>query len=560
MHLAGITRFQRAVTIGLIGLLWLSPIFLFAKEPNDEDFDEQWYLEQVDSTGAWDDETGSSNVVIAVLDTGVFLEHPDLQPNIWQNDGEIPDNGIDDDGNGFIDDISGWDFVDEDNDANPDVSADADVSAISHGTVIAGIIGAQGNNAEGVTGVMWDVEIMSVRMLDKDGVGSSIDAASAVYYAIDNGADVINLSFSGEVNDPKLKEAIGEAYDAGVVVVAALGNESKNVDNNPVYPACYKNGSEDWVIGVAATTKDDKKSTFSNYGKNCTDISAPGESMYNVQYYELGTSDDAYAGGWSGTSVASPVVAGAAGLLLSAYPSLTPEDVRTVLKLSVDPLNNGEFVNRLGAGRLNIETALSVAASFVDEEDESDEDEDEDEGDEVLDPLLVVEAGEGVSPVTGEPEEVTEVYSGDYITSPSYSTVYYVTQDGARRPFMDAKTFFTYEDSFDAVKEVTDATLPELSFAGLMLPKAGVVLVKIQSASTVYALAENSDDPFAPALREIETEEIANALYGSNWADYVIDVESTFFGKFASEDPMEDDEDVDKTIMKTRAELTALAQ
>ncbi len=539
--------------IGLIALLWLSPIFLFAKEPDDEHYDEQWYLDQVDAPIAWDQETGSSKIVIAVLDTGVSLEHPDLEPNLWENNDEIADNGKDDDGNGFIDDKYGWDFVDDDNDPNPDASADADPDAISHGTVIAGIIGAQADNEEGVAGVMWNVEIMAVRMLNKNGAGNSTDAADAVDYAVENGADVINLSFAGDANDPKLRDSIEDAYNAGVVVVAALGNDGKSTDRNPVYPACYKNGSTDWVIGVAATTKTDKKSTFSNFGQDCTDLSAPGEDMFSTDYYDEDDSEDAYTGGWAGTSVSSPVVAGAVGILLSAYPSLTPEEVRLSLELSVDPLQAPEFINKLGAGRLNIQSALEMAANYADEEDEEDEEE-EPSGD------VVVEAGEGVSPVTGEAEAISSVNAGDYITSPSYSTVYYVTEDGERRPFMDTNTFFTYEDSFDLVKEVTDATLPELTFGQLMLPKEGVVLVKIQSTPTVYALGENDGDAFAPALREIETEELAIELYGSDWADYVIDVQSTFFSKFGSDDPMEEGETVDKTIMKTRAELSALAQ
>jgi hypothetical protein len=537
-------RFDRAVTIGLIGLLWLSPVFLFAREPDDEHYDEQWYLGQVDAPEAWDEVTGSSKIIIAVLDTGVSLDHPDLAPNIWENNNEIADNGVDDDNNGFIDD----------EDPNPDASVDADPDAISHGTVIAGIIGAQGNNEEGISGVMWNLEIMAIRMLNKDGSGNSIDAAKAVDYAVENGADVINLSFSGDVDDPRLRSAIEDAYNAGVVVVAALGNEGKNIDNNPVYPACYKSGSEDWVIGVAATTKDDKKSTFSNFGKTCTDLSAPGEDMFSVDYYDPDDPDDPYIGGWAGTSVASPVVAGAAGLLLSAYPDLTPEEVRLSLELSVDPLNAPEFVNSLGAGRLNIEYALEVASNYSDQDEGEDEGEDSEEGE------LVVEEGEGTSPVTGEVQDVDNVYAGDYITSPSFATVYYVTTDGERRPFMDTNTFFTYEDSFDAVREVSDATLPELSFGQLMLPKEGVILVKIQSTPTVYALGENDDDAFAPALREIETEELAIDLYGANWADYVIDVQSTFFGKFGTGDSMEEGESVDRSLMKTRAELSALAQ
>ena len=165
----------------------------------------------------------------------------------------------------------------------------------------------------------------------------------------------------------------------------------------------------------------------------------------------------------------------------------------------------------------------------------------------------------GTSPVTGEEESISSVSVGDYITSQSFSTVYYITEDEERRPFMDTNSFFTYQDSFDVVKEVTDATLPEFSLGSPMLPKTGVVLVKIQSDSTVYALGENDDDAFSPLLREIGSEELAIDLYGSAWADYVIDVEATFFPRFGSGDEMDEDDDVDTSIMKTRAKLAQLA-
>src|SRR3989339_454561 len=148
--------------IGLTAVLWSSPILVFAQEPNDKYYDEQWYLEHVSAPQAWEEETGSSKIVIAVLDTGISFEHPDLKTNLWKNDGEVADNGVDDDENGFVDDAFGWDFVDDDNDPGPDASEDANPDAVSHGTVIAGIIGAQGDNRTGVSGVMWDVEIMNV--------------------------------------------------------------------------------------------------------------------------------------------------------------------------------------------------------------------------------------------------------------------------------------------------------------------------------------------------------------------------------------------------------------
>ncbi len=142
------------------------PAFVFAEDPNDVLYDEQWYLEQINAPEAWDTETGSDEIIIAVLDTGVDLDHPDLVSNLWKNVGEISRNSIDDDKNGYIDDVFGWDFVNFDNMPIPDTSVGASDEAVSHGSLIAGIIGAQGDNEIGVAGINWDIKIMSVRILD----------------------------------------------------------------------------------------------------------------------------------------------------------------------------------------------------------------------------------------------------------------------------------------------------------------------------------------------------------------------------------------------------------
>jgi large repetitive protein len=518
------------ITKLIAALLFISmcPLSVFAETPNDPEYSEQWYLGMVDAPEAWDIETGDDDIVVAVLDTGVDLDHPDLEDNIWVNADEVPDNGIDDDGNGYVDDYYGWDFVDDDSTPIPDVSSGANEDAISHGTVIAGIIAAVGDNNEGLTGVVWDAQIMAVRMLDKVGSGNSVDAREAIEYAVENGADVINLSFSGTTNDPALKAAVQEAYNNGVVIVAALGNDGVSVNDNPVYPACYRNGANDWVIGVAASNKYDKHSLFSNYG-NCADLSAPGEEMYGLFYYDPANGfTDPYGDDWAGTSVASPVVAGAAALLLSKYPSLDPAAIRNILKLSVDPMAlSGVYRGQFGAGRLNLNQAVEMAASYASEADDSDSSDD---------------------------SEFTETY----ITSPSFSTVYYITEGGARRPFMNTDAYFSWSDTFGDIEEVLDGDLADYAIDGIMLPRAGVVLVKIQSDPSVYML-EEGDDQLVPVLRKIATEEIAIEMYGSNWADYVIDVEPTFFNKFESGDEVDEAIPVDKSIMKTRAQLAALA-
>ncbi len=348
---------------------------VFAKLSTDPLLLEQWYLEKIQAFEAWDSQTGSDEIIVAVLDTGLDLDHPDLKDNIWVNTEEIPGDGIDNDKNGFIDDVNGYDFVDGDASPVPQIEgAGVSVDAVAHGTLIAGIIGAVANNNEGITGINWNVKLMSVRMLDKEGIGESNHAKEAVEYAIANGAKVINLSFTGYDHDPSFEQVVKKAYEAGVVVVAAVGNEEGGVDldEKPIYPACY--GGErgkDWVIGVASTDFQDVRSSFSNYGSGCVDIAAPGEDIFGTVFQQDGSQNFSkafYESGWGGTSMASPMVAGAAALLLGAYPSLTPAEVKIVLQLSVDPVtSSGDSKGKLGAGRLNVNKALSIASSFASE-------------------------------------------------------------------------------------------------------------------------------------------------------------------------------------------------
>jgi subtilisin family serine protease len=348
---------------------------VLALTPSDEFLNDQWYLHNIDAYTAWDTSTGDGSVIVAVLDTGIDLDHPDLKENIWENVGEVEGDGMDNDGNGWVDDFNGYDFVDEDGSPIPNQSdSPADEGAVSHGTVIAGIIGAVGDNNQGIAGIVWDVQLMSVRILDNQGIGDSNLARQGVEYAVANGADVINLSFTGFDFDDALRRAIEEAYEAGVVVVAAMGNADDgglDIDLSPIFPACFgERADEDWILGVAATDENDVKADFSNYGAECTDISAPGEDIFSAVYQDddwMLVNDGLYQEGWSGTSMASPMVAGAAALLKSAYHSLTPDDIHSLLRLSVDPVvATGAAQGKMGAGRLNIATALSLAPLFAD--------------------------------------------------------------------------------------------------------------------------------------------------------------------------------------------------
>lgn len=340
---------------------------LQARTPNDNFFGDQWYLDRIGADGAWDVVTGDDDLIIAILDTGFDLDHPDLEANLWINEAEIPANNLDDDGDGFIDDVAGWDFVDDDAVPEPEEPATPESGAMTHGTLIAGLIAAETNNRIGYSGVLWEADIMPLRVLNENGVGDENTTAAAVDYAVANGAKVINMSFAGTATGYKLRTAVRRAYEAGVVVVAALGNDSENLDITPAYPACYQSEITDWVLGVSATGLNDEETDFTNYGASCADLSAPGVDIAGLNYVSPNAAnEEAYGGPWNGTSMSSPLVAGAAGLLLAKYPTLTPAQVFTILKLSVDPITDTlSGAGSIGVGRLNIEQALNLAPAFV---------------------------------------------------------------------------------------------------------------------------------------------------------------------------------------------------
>ena len=225
----------------------------------------------IDAPEAWDITTGSSDVIIAVIDSGVDYNHPDLSANIWSNTGEIANNGIDDDGNGYIDDVRGWDFVDDDN--NPMDSND-------HGTHVAGTIAAKGNNATGITGVCWTAKIMPLRAGNAYGQLSTSAIILAINYARINGAKVINASYGGGPLSISVKNAIIAAGNAGILFVAAAGNAGTDNDTAPFYPSSYDVSN---IISVAATDQDDAKASFSNYGAVSVDVGAPGNNIYSAQ-------------------------------------------------------------------------------------------------------------------------------------------------------------------------------------------------------------------------------------------------------------------------------------
>jgi hypothetical protein len=328
--------------------------------PEDEpSYADQWSLENTGQTGgtpdadidaaaAWGVTTGAG-VVVAVIDSGVEPTHPELGAQLWENPGETL-NGVDDDGNGYIDDITGWDFYDLDNDPSPvGVSAED-----AHGTLVAGVIAAEVNGA-GITGVAPDAKIMNLRACD-NGACYSFDAYRAILYAADMGADIINLSFGGPVpedeGDPALETAIGYAEAKGVLVVTAAGNTEpeKIPQGEMMVPSelAYPNN-----LAVAATDHNDDLADFSFYSENI-DIAAPGVAV-------LSTSISGYDS-VSGTSFSAPLAAGVAALLLSADPGLGYAGVMEKLKALAD--HPSALIGTVESGRLNAGRALGH--KFVD--------------------------------------------------------------------------------------------------------------------------------------------------------------------------------------------------
>ena len=332
--------------------------------PNDPSFNTKWGLHNTGQSGgtvdadmdapeAWDISTGSSNVILAVADSGVMTDHEDLAANIWQNPGETGldshgrdkrTNGLDDDGNGLDDDVVGWDFANNDN--TPD-------DLLGHGTHVAGIVGAVGNNGKGIAGVCWNVRIIAMTIGE---LTFHSDAASAVTYAADHGARAFNASWGGPDYSQALYDAIRYAgtNGLGMVVSCASGNDSIDVDPVDDYPMGY---DLDNIIGVASTDRNDGLSSFSNYGATKVDVGAPGSdinSTMNTGGYE--TQD--------GTSMAAPQVTGACGLLLSLNPSLTAVQLKQRLVETVDPLSSlrGKCVS---GGRVNVHKACQGMGAAV---------------------------------------------------------------------------------------------------------------------------------------------------------------------------------------------------
>lgn len=321
----------------------LNPIISICATPDDPSYAEQWSLGKIQAPEAWDTSRGAADVVVAVIDTGVDYNHRDLQGNLWVNEAEVNGvAGVDDDDNGYIDDVHGYNFAYNNSDPIDDHG---------HGTHCSGIIAAVGDNGLDVAGVCWSARIMALKILGSAGDGSAADAVPAIYYAVANGADVISGSWGGEDSSDVLREAIAYAHREGVVVVAAAGNEGSDA---PFYPAAYPE-----VISVAATDSTDQRWYLSNYG-DWVDIAAPGRDIVSLRATgsSQGGTGNVYTGRMSGTSMAAPHVSGACALLLAANPFLTCDEVADMLTAGVDPIASGICASN---GRLNLYGALRTA-------------------------------------------------------------------------------------------------------------------------------------------------------------------------------------------------------
>ena len=350
--------YQQNPLVEAVEYNYLRPTLADTIVPNDPKYPEQWSLPLMKLPQAWAIEKGNRSVVIAIIDSGIDYKHHDLAPKAWRNPREIPENGLDDDGNGYIDDIYGWDFTDA-----PNIQAEGDylegdnepIDESGHGTHVAGIAGAMPNNGIGIAGVAWKCPLMAIRAGLSLGGSSRMqddDSASAIVYAADNGASVINMSWGSEHRSFVIQDAIDYAYEYGAVLVAAAGNSQKPT---AIFPAAYRK-----VIAVASTEQNQQRFYQSNFGASI-DIGAPGNVILSTQIdnqYRLLT----------GTSMASPHVAGVAALLRAKRPALTHEEVRHILINTADPVHREESEELdekfVGAGTLNAERALFASGAL----------------------------------------------------------------------------------------------------------------------------------------------------------------------------------------------------
>ena len=339
------------------GISSVQPNYLYRSETLDPDLGKSWALKNfgqavsdsgpgipgkdISAEEAWRVYDGSYPVTIAVLDSGIDLNHPELRRMLWKNSREIPANGKDDDGNGYADDVNGWDFV------NAKATPQDDNN---HGTFCSGIIGAEADNGVGARGVARGAQIMALKMLDNLGEGTTASAIAAIEYAVKEGAKILNISWGGSTYDPALYEVFREAGKKGVLFVVAAGNQGSNNDGSQRvnYPAAFRLPS---ILSVAAYDNRDEIARWSNYGKETVHLGAPGVDIFStvVGGYKIG----------EGTSYAAPYVTGVAALVKSANPELSAAELKDRLLWTSEPLHYYDLQKILTGGRVNAFHALT---------------------------------------------------------------------------------------------------------------------------------------------------------------------------------------------------------
>ena len=319
------------------------PLDRMCLTPNDPSYSSQWGLSNINAPAAWNYFSTGSNVVVAIVDDAVERTHADLSPNLWVNTGEIAGNNIDDDNNGYIDDINGYDVASNDNNPNPPSSS------FDHGTHVAGIVSARSNNGVGVASIGFSCKLMCVKSTST--VGQVTNGYDGILYAAVSGADIINMSWGGPGTSTTAQNIVNYAAGEGCILIAAAGNDDVNTQ---FYPAAYNN-----VVSVAATTSTNTKASFSNYG-SWIDVSAPGNNIYST------TVGNSY-GNKSGTSMASPMVAGLAGLMKSLNPTMPNADlINCLLTTAVNiDAQNPTFIGELGSGRIDAAAAMACVATSL---------------------------------------------------------------------------------------------------------------------------------------------------------------------------------------------------
>jgi serine protease len=331
-----------------------APMHITTFTPNDPQLGNQWSLQKIEATAAWNVSKGSASKIVAIIDNGVLTTHEDLVLNMWVNTAEKNGiTGIDDDLNGYTDDINGYDVADRDGNPNPPTGI-ASFDPFVHGTHCAGIAAGVTNNGKGIASIGYGLRIMAVKCTHSADSGNTLTSTlDGITYAIRNNANIISMSFGSSSGTSTMETLLNTARQRGIVCVASAGNDNSST---PFYPAAIGG-----VISVGATDQSDKKASFSNYGTT-VDIMAPGVSILST----IASGNTAY-GNLSGTSMACPLVAGLAGLILSASPGLSPAQVEANLKSNADNIAslNPTFNGQLGAGRINARKSMDDYGSTL---------------------------------------------------------------------------------------------------------------------------------------------------------------------------------------------------